>query len=228
MGGLSRIGWLSPAVRTGLVERAGGIFHARFPSLLFYPNRQQETLPGMKLYIKYMVSVRCKMDVQAKLDKLGLHYGRVDLGEVEFTQDITTEEHDQLRQELLSLGVELLDHTKSQTIEEIQGVIDVMVHQADTLPKIKNSDYISQQLKRDYASLATLFSEATGVTIERSIIRHKIERVKELLFYDELTLTEIAHKLNYSSVAHLSGQFKKETGLTPTFFKQLKHKKPVA
>ena len=182
----------------------------------------------MKLYIKYMVSVRCKMDVQAKLDKLGLHYGQIDLGEVEFKQSITPQQHDQLQQELLSLGVELLDQTTSQTIGEIQAVIVTMVHHADTLPKIKNSDYISQQLKRDYPPLATLFSEATGVTIERSIIRHKMERVKELLLYDELTLTEIAHKLNYSSVAHLSGQFKKETGLTPTFFKQLKHKKGLA
>lgn len=179
----------------------------------------------MKLYIKYMVSVRCKMDVQAKLDKLGLHYGQVDLGELEFKQDITPEQHDQLQVELLHLGVELLDQSKGQLIEQIQAVIVQMVHHADTLPKMKNSDFISQQVKRDYTYLATLFSEATGVTVERSIIRHKIERVKELLLYDELNLTEIADKLNYSSVAHLSGQFKKETGLTPSFFKQLKHKK---
>ena len=182
----------------------------------------------MKLYIKYMVSVRCKMDVQAKLDKLGLHYGQVDLGKVEFKQDISPEQLVQLQQELRQLGVELLDESKGQLIEHIQAVIIDMVHHADTLPKIKNSDYISQQLKRDYAYLATLFSEATGVTIERSIIRHKMERVKELLLYGELNLTEIADKLNYSSVAHLSGQFKKETGLTPTFFKQLKHKKNSA
>ncbi len=179
----------------------------------------------MKLYIKYMVSVRCKMEVQAKLDKLGLHYGQVDLGEVEFKQDITVKEHEQLQQELQQMGVELLDQSKGQLIEKIQAIIVQMVHHADTLPKIKNSDYISQQLKRDYTYLATLFSEATGVTIERSIIRHKIERVKELLLYDELNLTEIADKLNYSSVAYLSGQFKKETGLTPTFFKQIKYKK---
>ena len=179
----------------------------------------------MKLYIKYMVSVRCKLDVQAKLDKLGLHYGQVDLGEVEFKQDITPEEHAQLQLELQELGVELLDHGPSELIEQVQALILGLVHHADTLPKMKNSDYISQELKREYGPVATLFSEATGVTIERSIIRHKMERVKELLLYDELNLTEIADKLNYSSVAHLSGQFKRETGLTPTFFKQLKRKK---
>ena len=179
----------------------------------------------MKLYIKYMVSVRCKVNVQAKLDKLGLHYGQVDLGEVEFKQDITPEQHTQLQQELQELGVELLASGHGELIEQVQTIIVQLVHHADTLPKMKNSDYISQQLKREYGPVATLFSEATGVTIERSIIRHKIERVKELLLYDELNLTEIADKLNYSSVAHLSAQFKKETGLTPTFFKQLKHKK---
>ena len=121
--------------------------------------------------------------------------------------------------------MELLDHHKGCLIAKIQTVILKMVHQTDTLPKTKNSDYISQQLNRDYTYLASLFSEATGVTIERSIIRHKIERVKELLLYDELNLTEIADKLNYSSVSHLSGQFKRETGLTPSFFKQLKHKR---
>ena len=179
----------------------------------------------MKLYIKYMVSVRCRLDVQDKLDKLGLHYGRVDLGEVEFKESITPQQHTQLQQELQHLGVELLDQHKGKVIEQIKTAIEKLVHQADTLPKIKNSEYISQQVKRDYTYLANLFSEATGATIEHSIIAHKIERVKELLLYDELTLTEIAHKLNYSSVSHLSGQFKKETGLTPSYFKQLKHKK---
>lgn len=184
------------------------------------------TLPvPMKLYIKYMVSVRCKVDVQAKLDKLGLHYGQVDLGLVEFKQHITPEEHAQLQRELKELGVELLDQGKGELIEQVQAIIVQLVHHADALPKMKNSDYISQQLNRDYTQLSALFSEATGVTIERSIIRHKMERVKELLLYNELNLSEIAAKMNYSSVAHLSGQFKKETGLTPTFFKQLKHKK---
>jgi AraC-like DNA-binding protein len=179
----------------------------------------------MKLYIKYMVSVRCRMAVQEKLDKLGLLHGQVDLGEVEFKENITPQQHAQLQQELQCLGVELLDQQNSKLIEQIKITIMKLVLHADILPKVKNSEYISQQLKRDYTYLASLFSEATGVTIEHSIIAHKIERVKELLLYDEMTLTEIAHKLSYSSVAHLSGQFKKVTGLTPSYFKQLKHKK---
>jgi AraC-like DNA-binding protein len=179
----------------------------------------------MKIYIKYMVSVRCKADVQAKLDKLGLHYGTVNLGEVEFKGTITPQQQEQLKEELMHLGMEILDQHKGTLIDQIKGVIIDMVHHAASLPKIKNSDYISQQLKRDYTYLAKLFSEATGSTIEHSIIMHRVERVKELLLYDELTLSQIADKLNYSSVAHLSGQFKKETGLTPTFFKQLKHKR---
>ena len=181
----------------------------------------------MKLYIKYMVSVRCKTAVQNKLDKFGLHDGQVNLGEVEFKQDLTPAQHAQLQREIQHLDVELLDCSKGVLVQQVQALIVQMAHHADTLPKIKNSDYISQQLKRDYPYLATLFSESTGVTIERSIIRHKIERVKELLLFDELNLTEIAHKMNYSSLAHLSGQFKKETGLTPTRFKQLNHKKSL-
>ena len=178
----------------------------------------------MKLYIKYMVSVRCKTMVQAKLDELGLHYGMVDLGEMEFKQSISPQQHIQLQRELQHLGVELLDQHQGKVIEQLKAVIMNLVLHADTLPKIKNSVYISQQMNRDYTQLATLFSETTGVTIEHSIITHKIERVKELLLYDEMNLTEIAHKLNYSSVSHLSAQFKKVTGLTPTAFKQLKHK----
>lgn len=172
-----------------------------------------------------MVSVRCKMAVQDKLDQLGLHYGTVDLGEIVFRKSTTPQQHDKLKDELQQLGVELLDQKQGKLIEQIKDVILKMVHHADSLAKTKNYEYISQQLNRDYTYLATLFSEATGVTIEQSIINHRVERVKELLLYDELNLTEIAHKLNYCSVAHLSGQFKKTTGLAPTFFKQMKHKR---
>lgn len=179
----------------------------------------------MKLYIRYMVSVRCRVAVQDKLDKLGLHYGLVNLGEVEFKESITPEQHAQLQQELQHLGMELLGQQNGWLIEQIKAAIEKLVHHADTLPKVKNSEYISQQVKREYTFLATLFSKATGVTIEHSIITHKIERAKELLLYDEMTLTEIANKLNYSSVSHLSGQFKKTTGLTPSYFKQLKYKR---
>jgi AraC-like DNA-binding protein len=171
-----------------------------------------------------MVSVRCKVAVQDKLDKLGLHYGKVNLGELVFKGSITPQQHEQLEDELQELGVELLGQNQGKVVEQIQKAIFKIVHQTDNLSKMKNSEYISQQLKRDYTHLATLFSEATGVTIEQSIINHRVERVKELLLYDELNLTEIAHKLNYCSVSHLSVQFKKTTGLTPSFFKQLKHK----
>lgn len=175
-----------------------------------------------------MVSLRCKMMVKSELDKLGLHYGAVELGDVEVKENITTEQRDQLKIALLKSGLELMDDKKAMLIEKIKNVIVEMVHYADEFPKIKNSDYISEKLNQDYTYLANLFSEATGITIEHFIIAHKIERAKELLIYDELNLTEISYKLNYSSVAHLSNQFKKVTGLTPTFFKQLKHKKRTA
>jgi len=174
-----------------------------------------------------MVSIRCKMMVKAELDKLGLHYGVVDLGEVEIKENITAEQHQQLNIALSKSGLELMDDRKALLIEKIKNVIIEMVHYADEMPKIKNSDYISEKLNQDYTYLAKLFSEATGITIEHFIIIHKIERIKELLLYDELNISEISYKLNYSSVAHLSNQFKKITGLTPTFFKQLKHKRNI-
>jgi len=172
-----------------------------------------------------MVSIRCKMVVKAELDKLGLDYGVVDLGEVDVKDDITLQQYESLKMGLLKSGLELMDDRKAMLIEKIKNVIVEMVHYTDELPKTKNSDYISNKLKHDYTYLANLFSEATGTTIEHFIIAHKIERVKELIIYDELNLTEIAWKLHYSSVAHLSNQFKKITGLTPSFFKSLKLKK---
>lgn len=174
-----------------------------------------------------MVSIRCKMMVKAELDKLGLHYGIVDLGEVEIKENLTFQQRELLISELLKSGLELMDDQKAILVEKIKNVIVEMIHYAEELPKTKNSDYISEKLNHDYTYLANLFSEVTGVTIEHFIIAHKIERVKELLLYDELNLTEISYRLNYSSVAHLSNQFKKVTGLTPTFFKQMKQKKRV-
>lgn len=179
----------------------------------------------MKLYIKYMVSIRCKMVVKAELEKLGLHYLVVDFGEVEITEHISAEKRDQLKNSLLKSGLELMDDKKAILIEKIKSVIVEMVHYEDDKPKSNFSDYLTEKLGYDYTYLANLFSEVTGVTIEYFIIAHKIERVKELLIYDELNLTEISYKLNYSSVAHLSTQFKKVTGLTPSFFKQLKKKR---
>jgi AraC-like DNA-binding protein len=179
----------------------------------------------LKLFIKYMVSIRCKMVVKSELDKLGLHYLKVELGEVNVRENITDEQRNQLKTELLKSGLELMDDKKAILIEKIKNIIVEMVHYAEEVPKTNFSDFLSQKLSHDYTYLANLFSEVTGITIEQYMIAHKIERVKELLIYDELTLTEISYRLNYSSVAHLSNQFKKVTGLTPTFFKHLKHKK---
>lgn len=179
----------------------------------------------MKLYIKYMVSIRCKLLVKAELDKLGLRHCNVDLGVVETTDMISDEQKESFRISLLRSGLELMEDKKAVLIERIKNLIVEMVHYADEFPRVKNSEFIATHLHHDYTYLANLFSEATGITIEHFIIQHKIERVKELLIYDELNLTEISYLLNYSSVAHLSTQFKKVTGLTPTFFKQLKVKR---
>lgn len=179
----------------------------------------------MKLYIKYMVSLRCKMMVKEELKKLGLHYVVVDLGAVEIMEDITPEQHELLKINLLKSGLELLDDKKSILIEKIKNLITEMIHYSDDLPDVNYSDYISEKLKYDYTYLANIFSEVKGITIQQYIIIHKIEKVKELLLYDELNLTEISYKLHYSSVAHLSNQFKKVTGLSPSFFKKLKQKR---
>ena len=173
----------------------------------------------MKLFIKYMVSNRCKMTVKSVLKQLGLHYTYVDLGEAEIEEEMSTELLDLLKRRLEESGLELMDDKRAIIIEKIKNVIIEMIHHSEELPKIKNSEYLSEKLNFDYTYLANLFSEATGTTIEHFIILHKIERVKELLLYDELSLTEIAHSLNYSSAAHLSNQFKKITGLTPSHFK---------
>ncbi|MDI9320800.1 MAG: AraC family transcriptional regulator [Phycisphaerales bacterium] len=179
----------------------------------------------MKLYIKYMVSIRCKLLVKAELDKIGLHHCNVDLGVIETTELISDEQKESFRAALLLVGLELMEDKKAVLIERIKNVIVEMVHYSDEFPRVRNSEYIASHLNHDYTYLANLFSEATGITIEHFIIQHKIERVKELLIYDELNLTEISYLLNYSSVAHLSTQFKKTTGLTPTFFKHLKDKR---
>ena len=179
----------------------------------------------MKLYIKYMVSQRCKMIVEEELKKLGLRFIIVDLGMVETMEDITFSQHEQLKKNLLKSGLELLDDKKSILIEKIKNVITEMIHYSDDLPKINYSDFISEKLNYDYTYLSNIFSEVKGITIQQFIIIHKIERVKELILYDELNLTEISYKLHYSSVSHLSKQFKKVTGLSPTYYKQLKQKR---
>ena len=179
----------------------------------------------MKLYIKYMVSLRCKMMVKQELKNLGLNYVIVDLGMVEILEDISQEQREQLKKNLLRSGLELLDDNKSILIEKIKNVIIEMIHYSDEIPQVNYSEYIAEKLDYDYTYLANTFSEVKGITIQQFIITHKIEKVKELLLYDELNLTEISYKLHYSSVAHLSNQFKKVTGLTPSFYKQLKQKR---
>jgi len=179
----------------------------------------------MKLYIKYMVSLRCKMIVKDELTALGLGYSTIDLGMVEIHDDITDQQRHQLKTQLLKSGLELLDDKKSILIERIKNAIIELIHYSDEIPKVNFSEYLSEKLDYDYTYLANVFSEVKGTTIQQFIIMHKIEKVKELLLYDELNLTEISYKLHYSSVAHLSNQFKKITGLSPSFFKQLKRKR---
>ena len=172
-----------------------------------------------------MVSLRCKMMVKEELKKLGLHFVVVDLGEVEIIEELTESQHDALKAALFNSGLELMDDKRAVLIEKIKNVIVEMVHYTDELPKVNYSDYISEKLNYDYTYLSNLFSEVKGITIQQYIILHKIERVKELILYEELNLTEISYLLQYSSVAHLSNQFKKVTGLTPTQYKLLKNKR---
>ncbi len=169
-----------------------------------------------------MVSLRCKMIVKEELKKLGLHFVVVDLGEVDVMEDISEEDRELLRIGLRGFGLELMDDKRAVLIEKIKNVIIEMIHYSDEVPKTNYSDYISEKLHFDYTYLSNIFSEVKGTTIQQFIIIHKIERVKELLLYGELNLSEISYMLNYSSVAHLSNQFKKITGLTPSAFKQLK------
>lgn len=172
-----------------------------------------------------MVSLRCKMMVREELKNMGLHYVILDLGMVEIMETISELQREQLAENLLRSGLELMDDKRNILIDKIKNVIVEMIHYSDELPVQNYSDYISEKLHYDYNYLSGIFSEVKGITIQQFIIIHKIERAKELLLYDELTLTEISYKLHYSSVAHLSNQFKKVTGLSPSFYKQLKQKR---
>jgi AraC-like DNA-binding protein len=172
-----------------------------------------------------MISNRCKLAVKEELTKLGLHFVVVDLGEVEVMEDLTPGQYAQLQAGLLSAGLELMDDKRAVLIERIINVITEMVHHSQEFPKVNYSDYISEKLNYDYTYLSNLFSEVKGITIQQFIIVHKIEKVKEYLMYDELNLTEISYRMHYSSVAHLSNQFKKITGITPSNYKQLKDKR---
>lgn len=172
-----------------------------------------------------MVCIRCKMVVKAELEKLGLDYKVVELGEVEITEKISPSRYEQLKKALSKLGLELMDDKKSVLIQKIKNVIVEVVHYTEEPLRINFSEFLSQKLNHDYTYLANLFSEVQGTTIEKFIIAHKIERVKELLVYNELNLTEIAYLMHYSSVSHLSAQFKRVTGLTPSHFKKFREKR---
>ncbi len=179
----------------------------------------------MELYIKNMVCNRCIMVVKSELEKYGYHPLKISLGEVMLSDEMTISEKEIFNQHLKTLGFEIIDDRKSRLIGQIKSSIIEIVHQQNSELKSNLSDYLSSKLHHDYTYLSNLFSEVEGTTIEKYFIAQKIEKVKELLVYDELSLSEIAIQLNYSSVAYLSNQFKKVTGLTPTFFKNIKEEK---
>ena len=179
----------------------------------------------MLYFIKNMVCNRCIMVVQQVFESLGHAPVRISLGEVETANPVSEDELQRLRKSLVGFGFEMIDDTKSRIIEKIKNAIVQSVHHNHDELKVNYSEYIESHLNRDYAYLSSLFSEVEGTTIEKYVIHQKIERVKELLVYDELTLSEIADRMGYSNVAYLSSQFKKVTGLTPSFFKQIKENK---
>ena len=172
-----------------------------------------------------MVSTRCKMAVKEELKKMGLHFVVVELGEIDIMENISEEQREELKAALLVSGLELMDDKRAILIEKIKNVVIEMVHHTDEIIKTNFSEFLSAKLNHDYTYLANLFSEVQGTTIAQFLISHKVERIKELIIYDELNISEIAWKMNYSSVAHLSNQFKKITGLSPSHFKQLKDKR---
>lgn len=179
----------------------------------------------MKLYIKNMVCDRCKWVVKTEIEKLGFEANVIVLGEVELKESIDNKEEKQIKEALENFGFELIDDKKSKVIEKIKTLIIDLVHHKNNQLATNLSEYLSNQLSQDYSTLSNLFSEVEDITIEKYFISQKIEKVKELLVYDELTLSEIAFQLNYSSVAYLSNQFKKVTGFSPSHYKQLKDKK---
>ena len=163
--------------------------------------------------------------VKHELEKLGLHFTNIELGMVEIKEEIDEELLNTLKSNLEISGLELMDDNKSILVDRIKNVIIEMIHYSEEIPKVNYSDYIAEKLDYDYTYLSNLFSEVKGITIQHFIIKHKIERAKELILYNELNLTEIAYKLNYSSVAHLSNQFKKVTGHTPSYYKKIGQKR---
>lgn len=195
------------------------------PGFYLYIYVIQKTFRMAVLNIKNMVCDRCKMVVKNELEKLGISVQHVALGEAHIEKELSVKQKSQVNDALLQLGFELLDDRKGRIIEKIKNTIVTLVHHQDNGIKSNLSELLSKELHHDYNYLSNLFSDVEGTTIEKYFIAQKIERVKELLVYDELSLSEIAFRLNYSSVGYLSNQFKKVTGLTPSHFKQIKEDK---
>ena len=181
----------------------------------------------MKLYIKNMVCNRCKTIVKSELDKIGIPFDALELGEVNTKNKITLVQRTRLFDALQKSGLELIDDQKNDLIEKLKKAIVDIEHHSDEDLKTSFSDYISQNVNDNFISLNTLFAEIEGITIEKYIIKHKIDRVKELLVYNDLNLAEIAHKMHYSNTAQLSRQFKRITGLTPLHFRQLRNTRNI-
>ncbi len=178
----------------------------------------------MKVFIQNMVSLRCKMLVKSELDKMGLAYKSIELGEVELVKKLSETNKIKLKGILHKSGLEIMDDKNEMLIEKIINIVIEMIHHSSEFPKVNFSIYIADKIQQDYHKLALIFSKTKGITIEHFIILHKVEKIKELIIYDELSLSEISYKLHYSSIAHLSRQFKQVTGLTPTLFKALSKK----
>ena len=188
---------------------------------VFLQNRNKTGL-GLKIYIKNMVCDRCTLVVSSLMTELNFKPASVEIGEVDFAErELSADELGILKDRLEALGFELIDDKRGQLIDKIKTSIIDLVHRQESLEKIKLSDYLKKNVNYDYNHISHLFSSIEGITIEQYFINHKIEKVKELLVYDELNATEIAYQMGYSSLAHLSGQFKKVTGMTPTQFKKL-------
>ncbi|MCR9145092.1 MAG: AraC family transcriptional regulator [bacterium] len=180
----------------------------------------------MRMYVKNMVCDRCKAAVADAARKLDLRPRSVELGEIDFGEDTPKPgQIAQLETQLVALGFEIIDDKNGRLIESMKRLVIALVRDADEFRRVRLSDYLKQNLHYDYSYLSGIFSSVEGLTLEQYLIQQKIERVKELLVYDEMNLTEIAHRLGYSSLAHLSAQFKKVTGLTPSHFRNLKDTK---
>lgn len=194
-------------------------------SLLLCKHSRLFRVHTMNIYIKNMVCNRCILVVRQELEKLGLHVEAIKLGEVTLLEKISAQQRESIAEVLEPLGFELIDDKRSQLIAQIKAVVIQWVREQDGMRTANLSDILAGKLQHDYKHLSSLFSEVEGITIEKYHIAQKIERVKELLVYDELSLSEIAYQLGYSSVAYLSNQFKKVTGLSPSHFKQIKEDK---